>query len=168
MTKDTLSFSKADAPGLLLPDLEIETTNREGKTFVLDPVRRKFVRLTPEEGVRQRVLQYLTRIVGAPLGLTAVEKAFEFNGMVRRADVVVHDRVGKPLILAECKAPDVVLDQAVFDQAGRYNIVVGARYVLISNGRQHYCFTGVAAGDGVRFVTELPRFEEMQDHGSHH
>lgn len=152
---------------LHLPNLELSTTVRDGKTFVLDPVRRKWVRLTEEEWVRQRLLGYLIARVGVPKGLIAVEKAFLYNRMSRRADIMVFDRNGAPLILVECKAPDVPLTQAVFDQVGRYNVSVGARYILVSNGRLHYCYV---PGDGLEettFISDLPKFDELVAEAGH-
>ena len=146
---------------LNLPDVALETIMRDGKPYVLDPVRRRFVRLLPEEKVRQHVLAYLTGTLGVPAGLIAVEKGFEFNDMPRRADILVHDRTGAPLILVECKSPDIALTQAVFDQVGRYNTVVGARYVLVSNGLQHYCFHVADRASEPAFVSELAEFNEL-------
>src|SRR5690606_20208859 len=126
---------------------------------VLDPVRRRWVRLTPEERVRQLLLRLLADL-GHPTGLTAVEKGFDYLGAVWRADVVVHDRRGRPLLMAECKAPDVPVTQATFDQLARYNAVVGARALLATNGRVHYCCARDADG-AYRFLDAIPTFDAL-------
>ncbi|MDX1420859.1 MAG: type I restriction enzyme HsdR N-terminal domain-containing protein [Rubricoccaceae bacterium] len=124
---------------LAFPPYALTTrTDAQGRPLVLDPVRRKWVRLTPEERVRQHLLRFLAE-QGYPPALTAVEKGVDYLGAVWRADVLVHDRAGQPLLLAECKAPDVPVTQATFDQLARYNAVVRARALLATNGRVHYC-----------------------------
>ena len=165
---DTTSTEHGEAQSLELQGHELETVERDGKTYVRDPVRRQYVRLTPEESVRQLILRFLIDEIGAPEGLIAVEKGFVYNGMARRADIVVYSRNGEPLILVECKAPVVSLTQAVFDQAGRYNSVVGARYVLVSNGHRHHCFSVGEQADTVNFVSALPPFEDLDSKNSNH
>jgi hypothetical protein len=133
-----------------------------GKEMIFDVVRQKYVRLTPEEWVRQHVVQFLLEAQGVPRGLLAVEVAFPYNRMLRRADLLVYDRQGTPLLLVECKAPEVALTQAVFDQAARYNTVVRAAWLLVTNGRaQHVCAID-HAGHTYRFVEALPPFEALQ------
>jgi len=121
-----------------------------GRAEVLDPVRRRWVAFTPEEGVRQRLLRHLLAL-GYPAGLLAVERPFPYMGQMWRADVVAYDRSHRPLVLAECKAPGVRLGQAVLDQLARYNTVVKAGILVLTNGAE------IAVGtpaDGV--VTPLP------------
>jgi hypothetical protein len=159
--QDSAPGGDAALPYLDIPDVSIEVIVRDGKRFVRDPVRRKLVLQSPEEWVRQYVLRYLIGTLRVPPGLIAVEKAFEFNGMTRRADVVVFDRRARPILLVECKAPDVSIDQSVFDQVGRYNAVVGAPFVLISNGISHYCYRMAASLKNLTFVSALPDYEEL-------
>lgn len=107
----------------------------DGRREVLDPVRRRWVALTPEEGVRQQTIQMLHVQYGYPYELMQVEGAITLNGMTRRCDIVVyHD--GCPLMIVECKRPDVPLTQKVCDQACRYNTVLQVPYLLLTNGRQ--------------------------------
>ena len=117
----------------------------DGKTLVLDPVRRRYVALTPEEGVRQQLLADLVAL-GYPVGLLAVEKGLAFGGKTWRADAVAYDRAGRVLLLAECKAPGVAVSQATFDQLARYNAVLGARVLVVDNGRVRYCCVRSEAG----------------------
>ena len=142
----------------MLPAYPLDPRDDGGRPLVLDPVRRKWVRLTPEEGVRQRLLRHLLAL-GYPVGLIAVEKAFAHLGRTWRADVVAYDRARRPLVLAECKAPGVALDQAVLDQLARYNAVVRARVLVATDGRALAC--GVAEGGRVRGLAEVPPFAAL-------
>lgn len=143
---------------LAFPAYDLPTREAHGRTVVLDPVRRKWVRLTPEEWVRQHLLRYLAEL-GYPPGLTAVEKGFAYLGATWRADVAVYDRTRHPLLLAECKAPGVPVGQATFDQLARYNVVVRARALLATNGLVHYCC--VSGPEGYRFLDAIPRHEAL-------
>lgn len=126
-------------------------------------MRRQWVRLTPEEWVRQHLMQYLIQDRGVPAGLLAVEKAFPHQGRRWRADVVAHDRrSGRPLLVAECKAPEVEISQETFDQVARYNRTAGARVLVVTNGLAHYCCRRDAETGAYRFLDHLPRYEEMR------
>ena len=111
-----------------------------GKREMLDPLRQQYVALTPEEWVRQNLVQFLIQERGYPRGLMAAEKFVQVHGQPHRADLVVYDRQGSPLLLAECKEPSVNISQDTFDQIARYNRALRARYLLISNGLEHYCY----------------------------
>ena len=126
-----------------------------GRTLVHDPVRRKWVALTPEEDVRQRLLADLLRL-GYPAGLLAVERGVVFDGKTWRADVVAYGRDQRPLLLAECKAPGVPIDQTTFDQLARYNAVLDAPVLVVDNGAARYCCVRTASGWD--FVDAVPRF----------
>ncbi|MEL6616104.1 MAG: type I restriction enzyme HsdR N-terminal domain-containing protein [Bacteroidota bacterium] len=133
--------------------------DQEGRREILDPVRQKWVALTPEEGVRQRLLALLFSL-GYPTGLLAVEKKVEHLGRLWRADVVAYDRRQRPALLAECKAPGVAVEQATFDQLARYNAVLGARALLATNGDDLRVCTQDASGLW-RWVGGVPRFEDL-------
>ena len=108
----------------------------DGRREVLDPVRKRWVALTPEEGVRQWVIGLLHDRYGYPLELMQVEGAITVNGMTRRCDIVVYGTDGKPHIIVECKRPDVPINQKVCDQACRYNTVLQVPYLILTNGKQ--------------------------------
>ena len=101
---------------------------------MFDPIRRKWVLLTPEEWVRRHTVHLLLEEVRVPAGLLAVEREIEWEGTRRRADVVAFDRQGRPWMVVECKAPDVRVGRQSMDQAARYNRSMGARYVVVTNG----------------------------------
>ncbi len=146
---------------LSFPEVSLARILRDGKEFVRDPVRRTFVRMTPEEWVRQHALAYLIEVVKAPIGLIAVEKSFIYNGMRRRADVVVFDRSANPLVIVECKSPETPITQDVFDQVSRYNSEIRAPYVIVTNGVVHYCFRVDFGEKSYEFLTHLPHFEQL-------
>ncbi len=114
---------------------------KEGRLEVFDPIRKKWLRLTPEERVRQQFVLFLLSVKNIPASHIAVEKAITVNGLKRRYDVVVFDAAGKPWMVVECKAPGVHLSQAVIEQAGRYNKTLRAPILGVTNGSTHFFFT---------------------------
>ena len=132
---------------------------REGSREILDPVRQQWVALTPEEGVRQRLIALLLSL-GYPAGLLAVEKKVEHLGRLWRADLVAYDRRQRPALLAECKAPGLPVAQATFDQLARYNAVLGARALVATNGDALRCCTQDASGLW-RWVGGVPPFADL-------
>lgn len=102
--------------------------------WIFDTIRKKWLQLTPEEWVRQHVLNYLVAEKKFPAGVIAVEKELILNGTKKRYDIVVYGADFEPWLIVECKAPYVSLDNDVVSQAQRYNLVVKAHYLMISNG----------------------------------
>ncbi len=138
-----------------------DIANRDGREMILDPLRQKYIVLTPEEWVRQNFVRYLIEGLGYPKGRTAIETGFVFQGMQCRADVLVYDVKGKALLMAECKAPKIKITQQVFDQIGRYNTVVQATYLVVTNGLQHYCCAIDRKNNSYRFRDTLPRYGDI-------
>ena len=135
-----------------------KTEEREGRTYVFDPLRRRFVALTPEEEVRQKVLYLLVEHLKVPAGLLAVEYSVKVNGMDKRADAVVFGAEGQPLMIVECKAASVTLTEAVLDQAVRYHSALKPKYLLLTNGATTYCFK--AEGPELAPLDHLPDYNE--------
>ena len=127
-------------PKLNFPPINLRAKRENDRTLVFDNVRSMYVVLTPEEWVRQHTIAWLVRERGIPELRISQEYPVNINGQHQRADIVVIDEFAKPHILVECKAPDVVLDHEVVMQAIRYNAVVGARYIVLTNGKKLYCF----------------------------
>jgi hypothetical protein len=113
--------------------MNIRTQN--GKQYVLCAWRRKYVRLTPEELVRQTTLQLLEDEYGFPHGLVGVEVPIEVAGLKKRCDAIVYNQQMQPLMLLEFKAPTVPLTQEVFDQAAIYNRHLQVPYLMLCNGQ---------------------------------
>lgn len=137
-----------------------KTEEREGRTCVFDPLRRRFVALSPEEEVRQKVLYLLVEHLEVPAGLVAVEYSLKVNDMDRRADAVVFGTEGRPLMVVECKASAVMLTEAVLDQAVRYHSALRPSYLLLTNGVTTYCFK--AEGQALLPLDHLPSYDEMK------
>ena len=137
-----------------------KTETKEGRTYVFDPLRSRFVALTPEEEVRQKMLYFLVEHLHVPAGLVAVEYSVKVNGLDKRADAVVFGTEGRPLMIVECKAPSVALTQAVLEQALRYHSALQPKFLLLSNGEAIHCLK-VEKGT-VQAMDHLPDFAEMQ------
>ncbi len=120
---------------LTLPPFEYDVRIYEGERQIYDTLRRKYVKITPEEWVRQHVVHYLIDSKGYSPHLMAIERSFEVNGMTRRFDLACFDRSGEIYLLVECKNSDVELTQEVFDQAFCYNTRLDAKFVAVTNGR---------------------------------
>ena len=132
--------------------------NPDGRREVLDPVRRRWVALTPEEEVRQQTIVLLHEHYSYPLELIQVEGAITVNGQTRRCDIVIYDTSGKPMIIVECKRPDVALTQRVCDQACRYNTVLQVPYLLLTNGHQQVVVRVNLAERRLEVIPQLPEF----------
>jgi len=104
------------------------------QTFIFDFIRKKWLVLTPEEWVRQHVLNYLVTVKKFSASSISVEKELFLNDIKKRYDVVVYNRELKPYLIIECKAPYIELDRMVVEQALRYNITVKAELLMITNG----------------------------------
>jgi len=136
-------------------------TKRDGdKTLIFDIIRRKFVVLTPEEWVRQHVVNYLTGYLQYPRSLIRCESGLKYNNMSRRSDVIVYDRDGNVFLAVECKAATVKMDQKTFDQLSVYNQQYRARYLVLTNGLMHYVAEVDYKKKTYSFLKEIPLFSE--------
>lgn len=129
-----------NCPKLNFPAVKLRARQQGGELSVWDPLRAVWLVLTPEEWVRRHLIGYLVSCCGAEPMHIVQEYPVELNGQSQRADVVVLDARARPLLLAECKAPAVKIDGATLAQAVRYNSVVSARYLLLTNGFDHYVY----------------------------
>ena len=131
----------AHLPKLTLPATTLRMRRHEGVEQVWDSVRGKWLVLTPEEWVRRHVVALFVERMGYAAGRVAEEVPVNMHGADQRADVVVYDGEGKPLIVCECKEPGVnIADDSVLDQAVRYNYILGASALFLTNGVQHLAF----------------------------
>lgn len=133
--------------------------NSENKVSIFDEVRKKFIILTPEEWVRQHVVQFLLEEKKYPKSLINVEKVLMVNGLRKRYDVVVFNTDGSIFILIECKAPEIKIAQATFDQIARYNMTMKAQYLMVTNGLNHYFCQMDFENEKYQFLSELPLYE---------
>jgi hypothetical protein len=130
----------SNATKLIFPPISSRIKEVEGEKYIWDALRRKWLLLTPEEWVRQSVIGWLVSERGVPELRISQEYPVNINGQHQRADIVVIDEVAKPHILVECKAPEIAIDNEVVMQAIRYNVVVGARFILLTNGLKLYAY----------------------------
>ncbi len=144
-------------PKLDFPPVRLRAKRCAGGLQVWDTLRGTWLVLTPEEWVRRHLIAFLTDRCAVPPQSVCQEYAVELNGQRQRADVVVCDRRGKPWLLAECKAAEVSIDSGATEQAIRYNSVLGARYVLVTNGMVHRCLE--LSDSGYVPVAGVPRYE---------
>lgn len=143
---------------LNLPSFDCKIKQVEGKPYIFDSLRRKYVRLSPEEWVRQHIVNLLLTHYAYPKALIRAEGGLVLNQTQKRTDVVVFDRQGQPFLVVECKAPHIPLTQSVFDQIARYNHIHKAPYLVVSNGLTHYCYGIDHLTEAIRFLDDFPAF----------
>ncbi|NCP61567.1 MAG: type I restriction enzyme HsdR N-terminal domain-containing protein [Flavobacteriales bacterium] len=130
----------------------------ENKISIFDEIRKKFVVLTPEEWVRQHVVQFLLLEKHYPKSWINVEKKLTLHQTTKRYDVVVYKPDGSIFIIVECKAPSVAIKQATFDQIARYNLSLHATYLMVTNGLNHYYCQLDYKEEKYHFLNELPDY----------
>lgn len=131
---------------------------QDGVEVIFDEVRRRPVALTPEEWVRQHILHYLIYDRNYPRSLIAVERAIELNGLTKRFDVVVFTNDGQPKMLIECKAPEELLNEKVFEQIARYNQKLRVKYLWVTNGTNNFC---CRLDKDVILLDKIPLYAEL-------
>lgn len=143
---------------LNFPNYSFRFKNSENKTYIFDVIRKKFLLLTPEEWVRQHVVNFLIEEMNYPKSLINVEKLVKLNGINKRYDAVVFRNDGSIFLLVECKAPEVNITQQTFDQIAQYNLVLKAENLMVTNGLNHYFCQMDFENEQYIFLKELPRF----------
>lgn len=146
---------------LNLPAFPFKVTEAEGKKMIFDPVRKKHLVLTPEEWVRQHFIQFLIREKGYPAGLLRLEAKVMHYRRSGRYDALFLNRSGIPVLLIECKAPKVKIESETFEQAVRYNSSVGAPYIALTNGMEHFFMRVDHRERRVNFLEEIPEYQYL-------
>ena len=146
---------------LNLPPAPLKIRQRDGRNEVFDPLRRRFVRLTPEEWVRQHFVGYMQSHLGFPPEVIANEVTLVQNGLQRRCDTVVYGPHAEPLLIVEYKSPEVRITQRTFDQICRYNMQLRVGWLVVSNGLQHFCCQMDYAQGSYRFLPQLPTYAQL-------
>ncbi len=136
------------------PQPEFRIKKEENKEFIFDALRKKWLLLTPEEWVRQNFVQYLIKIKNYPSSLIALEKEIWLGELKKRFDVLIYNKDHKPWMMIECKGGEIKLNDAVLQQALRYNISVPVEFIVITNGSFTYGWQ--RAGGDLKLVNELP------------
>ena len=144
-------------PLALLENLQLNIKTEENTRKVWDIVRKKWMVLTPEEYVRQALLHYFTNIMQYPVGLIAVEKQVKYGSLIKRYDIVVHNRQQQPWLLVECKAPEIKIGQSTLQQLLQYHSQIPCPYWLLSNGIESHCAR--VLGENIEWLAQLPGYE---------
>ena len=152
---------KTTMKALNLPPIKYRLKSIEGKQHIFDEIRGKYVRLTPEEWVRQHFVQYLINEKNVPSSFIANEIGINLNGTSKRCDTVIHDVYLTPIALVEYKAPNVPISESVFDQIVRYNMALKVKYLIVSNGLQHYCCQIDYEAKHYAFLPKIPAYEHL-------
>ena len=147
---------------LNLPEYSFRIIRKGETEMILDPLRKKYVKLTPEEWVRQNFVQYLIHEGKYPAGLIGIEVMFKYNKLKRRVDILVHNRKGEPVMIVECKSDEVTLNDKVSDQIVGYNMSFRIPYLVVTNGMRHYA---VRITDYEQHIIEyllaIPLYEDL-------
>jgi hypothetical protein len=145
---------------MIAPDfgsITLKLRKVDSQTSVFDPVRKKWLVLTPEEHVRQYMIAYLSEMLQYPLALIAVEKSIRLGNLTKRYDIVVYDRNHQPWMLVECKAPDVDVTEATLNQLLHYHNVMQCQYWMLTNGRQTFCADARDHGN-IQWLLSIPAY----------
>jgi len=146
---------------LNLPHFPFDIREEDGKRYIFDKVRRRYVVLTPEEWVRQHFVQFLIEEKNVPQSRIENEQTISLFRTTKRCDTLIYGRNSVPLSIVEYKAPSVRITRRVFEQIGRYNFAFRVKFLMVSNGVQHYvvhCQYGV---EKMTFLKGIPSYEEM-------
>lgn len=144
---------------LNLPNYDFKLKTIEGKKYIFDQVRKKYLILTPEEWVRQHFINFLNVTFNYPLSLMTVEQPLKYHSMNKRADIICYNELGKKILMVECKAPTVKLNQLVFDQIARYNFELKLPFLVVTNGINHYCCAIDHYNLRYEFIENIPIYQ---------
>ncbi len=144
---------------LQLPQAKLKLTRKEGVIYVFCPIRRKKLVLTPEEWVRQHLIHYLIDYQSVSIGKIGSEVSLNYNGLNKRADLIIVNEFGHPEVIIECKAPEIQLSEATLFQIATYYQAISAKILVLSNGLQHYVWN-VETQEESHELNELTRFFE--------
>ncbi|MCH2193160.1 type I restriction enzyme HsdR N-terminal domain-containing protein [Kordia sp.] len=143
---------------LNFPKYTFRFKNKENKIYIFDAIRKKFVVLTPEEWVRQHTVQFLIQEKNYPISLINIEKELIYNDLKKRYDIVIFNSDGSIFLVAECKRSKVKITQQTFDQIARYNMILNAEYLMVTNGLHHYYCTMNYEAQQYHFLREIPDY----------
>lgn len=137
--------------------------DEEGNIQIFDFLRKRYIKLTPEEWVRQHFTHYLIEHKGYPPSLFANEVTINVGGVARRCDSVLYTpQGGTPRVIVEYKAPHIRITQAVFQQIYSYNSVLRADYLIVSNGLSHYCCYVDYKNMKVEYLRDIPSYKDLK------
>jgi len=152
-----------ELPRLAFPPAKVNVRQLGEALQIWDLVRQRFVALTPEEWVRQNLLAYLIDNLGYPKGLITTEQGIKVALLGKRCDLLLYAPSGEALMLIECKRPTVSLTQSTHDQALRYNLTVGAKWIILTNGLKNVILQKSKTENGIAFTQkqEIPHYQSL-------
>ncbi len=150
-----------ELPPLNLPPVDLKYKMEDNILKIYDPLRDKYVALTQEEYVRRHFTQWMIDSLNYPASNIANEVGLRVNDTLKRCDTLVIDRYGAPLMIVEYKAPVVEITQKTFDQIVRYNMKLNAKYLIVSNGLNHYCCKIDYKANNYQFIARIPDYKEL-------
>lgn len=141
------------------PLMDFQIKEADGKLSIFDSLRKKYLILTPEEWVRQHMIAFLVQFRDYPKSLFSLEKGLQYNSLQKRSDILVLDREGKPFLLIECKAPEIVLSKKTLEQVCVYNKTLQAPHLGITNGMNHLFFSMDENSLAYFQIPDVPKFK---------
>lgn len=148
---------------LNLPKFRFKLRETESGRDIWDETRKKYVSLTPEEWVRQHFIRFLNEHLGYPKTLLRTEFEIKYNRLKKRPDIVAYNNIGDPILVVECKAPNVKLSNETFKQAAIYNQTLNARFLVITNGMDHFCCEQDIKTGTFQFIEKIPVYNHYSD-----
>ena len=145
---------------LNLPDQNLKIEEINSKKYIFDFTRKKNLILTPEEWVRQNIVSYLTNDLNYPKGLIKTESSIKYNNLKKRSDIIVRDRKMGFYLLVECKSYKLKINKDFFKQVSIYNKIYKSRYIMISNGMDHYVCEFFLKEKKYKFLKSIPVFTD--------
>lgn len=146
---------------LAYPSYNFNTKNEKGVTYIFDEIRKKWLLLTPEEWVRQHIVFYLVDQKGFPASLIGIEKSIVINTRKKRFDIVCFNNRAEPILIVECKAPEIKLSRNTIEQVNRYNEVIGAAIMMITNGMDTFLMKKNSSNNIISYLNDIPHYQEF-------
>ena len=146
---------------LNFPEYQFRYKKEGENLLIFDSIRKKHVVLTPEEWVRQNMVQFLIHEKNVPTSLIHIEMSLKYNTLKKRGDIVIFNNLGKPLLIVECKSPNIAITQSVFDQIARYNFTLKVNFLIVTNGIDHFCCKIDFENNNYSFLTEVPNYQDL-------
>lgn len=146
---------------LNLPKYQYRIEQRAGKLAIFDPIRKKFIVLTPEEWVRQHFVNLLNNHLNYPASLTSIETGHKYNSLTKRSDIMILDNQLSPLVLVECKAASVPIDESTVNQLAVYNTSCKAKLLIVTNGMVTYAGLCKESSDAFEALNEIPDYNSL-------
>lgn len=143
---------------LNLPKYNFKLKEEDNKVFIFDSIRKKYLQLTPEEWVRQNIIQFLIQEKNYPSSLFSIEKQIKVSNTQKRVDIAIFNKDRQIEVLVECKAPEVKITQKAFDQIARYNLTLSAKYLIVTNGLEHFFAIIDNSSKKYLFLKDIPAY----------